>query len=146
MATSSWTCRGLVSNLEGCPAEEWEDADKTLAGQVVHNLVHLIATVSPGARLGSTAPYAYADFMLSEAGSRQPRSLANAFRKPSKAQTDDAVRNLSAYLNALDNAYGCREARRVMSLEDCTVPNATRINLDELAQWAANAVRAGEAD
>ena len=137
---------GLISNLEGCPAEEWEDADKSLAGQVVCNLVHLIATVSPGARLGSTAPYAYADFMLMEAGSRQPRSLANAFRKPSQAQTDDAVRNLSAYLDALDNAYGCWESRRVMSLEECTVSNATRINLDELAQWAANAVRSGEAD
>ena len=137
---------GLISNLEGCSAEEWETADKSLAGQVVCNLVHLIATVSPGARLGSTAPYAYADFVLAEAGSRQPRSLANAFRKPSKAQTDDAVRNLSAYLNALDNAYGCRESRRVMSLEDCAVPNATRVNLDELAHWAANAVRAGEAD
>lgn len=137
---------GLISNLEGCPAEEWETADKSLAGRVVHTLVHLIATVSPGARLGSTAPYAYADFMLAEAGSRQPRSLANAFRKPSEAQTDDAVRNLAAYLKALDNAYACRESRRVMSLEDCAVPSATRISLDELARWAANAVRAGEAD
>ena len=136
---------GLISNLEGCPADEWEDADKSLAGQVVHNLVHIIAMVSPGAKLGSTAPYAYADFMLIEAGSRQPRSLANAFRKPSKAQTDDAVRKLSAYLNSLDTAYGSKESRRVMSLEDYTVPNATRVNLDELAKWAANAVRTGEA-
>ncbi len=134
---------GLVSNLEG---EEWETADKSLASQVVYNLVHLIATVSPGAKLGSTAPYAYADFMLIEAGSRQPRSLANAFRRPSKAQTDDAVRNLSAYLGCLDNAYGSKESRRVMSLEEYAVPNATRVNLDELAQWAANAVRNAEAE
>ena len=134
---------GLVSNLEG---DEWETADKSLAGQVVHSLIHLIATVSPGAKLGSTAPYAYADFMLIEAGSRQPRSLANAFRKPSKAQTDDAVRCLSAYLDCLDNAYGSRESRRVMSLEECAVPNASRVNLDELAQWAANAVRSGDTE
>ena len=137
---------GLISNLEGCLPDAWQNADKSLAGQVVHNLIHLIATVSPGAKLGSTAPYAYADFMLIEAGSRQPRSLANAFRKPSKAQTDDAVRNLSAYLGCLDNAYGSKESRRVMSVEEYAVPNATRVNLDELAQWAANAVRNAEAE
>ena len=136
---------GLISNLEGCSPDDWRNADKSLAGQVVHNLIHLIATVSPGAKLGSTAPYAYADFMLIEAGSRQPRSLANAFRKPSKAQTDDALRNLAAYLDCLDNAYGSKESRRVMSLEDDAIPNATRSHLDELAQWAANAVRSGEA-
>ena len=82
---------GLVSNLTGCDAEAWANADKTLASQVVEHLVHLIATVSPGAKLGSTAPYARADLMLIEAGSRQPRSLANAFRKPVSAQTEDAV-------------------------------------------------------
>lgn len=136
---------GLISNLEGCRPDDWQNADKSLAGQVVHNLIHLIATVSPGAKLGSTAPYAYADFMLIEAGSRQPRSLANAFRKPSKAQTGDAVRSFSAYLDSLDTAYGSKEARRVMSLEEHAVPNAARANLDELAQWAANAVRSGEA-
>ena len=136
---------GLISNLEGCPPDDWQSADKSLAGQVVHNLIHLIATVSPGAKLGSTAPYAYADFMLIEAGSRQPRSLANAFRKPSKAQTGDAVHKLSAYLDSLDKAYGSKESRRVMSLEEYAIPNATPVNLDELAQWAAIAVRTGEA-
>ena len=136
---------GLLSNLEGCSQDDWLNADKALAGQVVHNLIHLIATVSPGAKLGSTAPYAYAEFMLVEAGSRQPRSLANAFRKPSKAQTDDAVGRLSTYLDNLDNCYGSKESRRVMSLDECAVPNAPRVNLDELAQWAADAVRSGAA-
>ena len=77
---------GLVSNLEGCDSAEWESADRTLASRVVECLAHLIATVSPGAKLGSTAPYGYADLMLIEAGVRQPRSLANAFRIPAKAQ------------------------------------------------------------
>ena len=136
---------GLISNLEGCSPDDWQNADKSLSGQVVHNLIHLIATVSPGAKLGSTAPYSYADFMLIEAGSRQPRSLANAFRKPSKAQIEDAVGGLSTYLGCLDGAYGVNESRRVMSLEECAIPNAARVNLDELAQWAANAVCSGEA-
>ena len=77
----------LVSNLTGSPAEDWRNADRELAATVVKHLVHLIATVSPGAKLGSTAPYAYADLMLIEAGSRQPRSLANAFRGPVPART-----------------------------------------------------------
>jgi len=134
---------GLLSNLEGCSQDDWLSADKALAAQVVRNLVHLIATVSPGAKLGSTAPYAYAEFMLVEAGSRQPRSLANAFRKPSKAQTDDAVDKLSAYLVSLDDCYGSKESRRVMSLDECAIPNAQRVNLDHLAEWAAAAVRNG---
>ena len=41
---------GLVSNLTGCDTGTWESADKDLAGKVVDHLVHLIATVSPGAK------------------------------------------------------------------------------------------------
>ena len=77
---------GLVSNLEGCNSGDWQDADRELAAKVAEHLTHLIATVSPGAKLGSTAPYACADLMLIEAGSRQPRSLANAYRAPARPQ------------------------------------------------------------
>ncbi len=127
----------LVSNLSG---------SKVLAGQVVHNLIHLIATVSPGAKLGSTAPYSYANLMLVEAGSRQPRSLANAFRCPVKnPQVDKATNALSSHLSKLDNAYGARESRRIMSVDDCDVPNAERVPFDDLASWAAGAVRDGKA-
>ena len=135
---------GLVSNLEGCKAEEWESADRELAAKVVEHLLHLIATVSPGAKLGSTAPYACADLMLVEAGSRQPRSLANAFRDPVKAQVADATERLSGYLGKLDAAYGGKEIRRVMSVEDCSIPSAERVCLDDLASWAAQAVREGK--
>jgi len=40
---------GLLRNLGG---------DSALAGQVLHNLICLIAEASPCAKLGSTAPYA----------------------------------------------------------------------------------------
>ena len=136
---------GLVSNLEGCQADEWTSADKTLAGKVVEHLSHLIATVSPGAKLGSTAPYTCAALMLIEAGSRQPRSLANAFRRPVKAQIDAATDALSGYLGKLDAAYGAKEARRVMSVEDCDIPKSERVCLDDLAAWAAETVCNGEA-
>ena len=136
---------GLVSNLEGCEANDWKSADCELAGKVVEHLIHLIATVSPGAKVGSTAPYAYADLMLIEAGSRQPRSLANAFRGRVDAQTSAATSALSAHLAKLDKCYGAREARRVISLDECDLSGAERLNLDDLASWATDAVRSGEA-
>ena len=132
---------GLVSNLEGCDAQAWDSADKSLAGKVIEHLVHLIATVSPGAKLGSTAPYSYADLMLIEAGSRQPRSLANAFRTPTPAQISRAAGALARYLDKLDSAYGAHETRRVMSLEEFEIPGADRVPLDDLASWAANVFR-----
>ena len=92
----------LLANLAG---------DVPLAGKVIEHLAHLIATVSPGAKKGSTAPYAYADFVLAEAGSRQPRSLANAFRdavKPPSVAAATAA--LGSHLAALDAMYGARES------------------------------------
>ena len=135
---------GLVSNLSGCDADEWQDEDRELAAKVVQHLIHLIAKVSPGAKLGSTAPYAAADMMLIEAGSRQPRSLANAYRKPAQAQVDDAVSKLSDYLGKLDRCYGNGEARRMMSVEDYDLPGAEWLDCDALANWAADAIRNGE--
>ena len=136
---------GLVSNLEGCAAGEWQSADRELAAQVIHNLIHLIATVTPGAKLGSTAPYACADLVMVEAGSRQPRSLANAFRCPAKAQTEAAAKALVDELNDLDGMYGVKEARRVSSKKDYGIPNAERLLFDDLATWAAEAIRTGKA-
>ena len=123
--------RGLLRNL---------GKDASLAGQVLHNLVYLIAEVSPGAKLGSTAPYGRAAFMLLEAGDRQPRSLAEAFRSPCAPRTDDAVGALAAHLAALDTAYATEEDRRVMSLVKTDVPLAEAGSLGELAKWARSLV------
>ncbi len=118
---------GLVRNLGG---------DARLAGDVLHNLLYLIAEVSPGAKLGSTAPYSRASFLLVEAGDRQPRSLAEAFRTPCAANTSVAVRQLADHLAALDVAYATGEARRVMSLANADVPGAERGTLADLAAFA----------
>ncbi len=137
--------RCLVSNLTGCEAADWQEADRELAAKVVEHLIHLIATVSPGAKLGSTAPYDYANLMLVEAGARQPRSLANAFRKPVEPQVDAATTALACHLAKLDGAYGAREVRRVMSLDQHDMPGAQRVRLDDLAEWAADAIREAKA-
>ena len=118
---------GLVSNLSG---------DAELAGQVLHNLIYLIAEISPGAKLGSTAPYSRASFMLLEAGDRQPRSLAEAYRTACASEVGTAVSALSAHLAALDEAYATGEKRRVMSLVKTEVPGAERGSLADLAGWA----------
>lgn len=115
---------GLLGNLAG---------DVVLAGEVLHNLLYLIAEVSPGAKLGSTAPYSRASFLLVEAGDRQPRSLAEAFRAPCAANTSVAVGKLTEHLAALDAAYATGEIRRVMSLANADVPLAERGALADLA-------------
>lgn len=139
----------LVSNLQGCPSEQWNatETDRELAGRVVQHLCHLIAKVSPGAKLGSTAPYAYARLTLIEAGARQPRSLANAFRDPlrwqrNEAGTKAAIDRLAGEIEALDDCYGCKEARRFAAVErDASIPAGERLPFDDLAAWAAVAVR-----
>ena len=115
---------GLLANLGG---------DARLAGDVLHNLLYLIAEVSPGAKLGSTAPYSRASFLLVEAGDRQPRSLAEAFRAPCPASAPVAVEQLTAHLATLDAAYATCEERRFMSLANGDLPGAARGSLADLA-------------
>ncbi|MBU2962089.1 type I-E CRISPR-associated protein Cas7/Cse4/CasC [Citreicella sp. C3M06] len=114
--------------------------DSALMGEVLHNLVYLIAEVSPGAKLGSTAPYSRASFMLLEAGDRQPRSLADAFRTPCRAETPVAVAALCDHLAALDRVYDTGEIRHVMSLSNREVPGTTAGNLRDLAAFAKSTV------
>ena len=135
---------GMISNIEACLPEEWQDADRTLAAQVVEKLITTIATVSPGAKLGSTAPYACAEFVLVEIGEHQPRTLMNAFRKPvASAQMDDSIETLVDYLQRVDDKYGRHEERAYMSvprIDDLSVPGATSLRLPDLASWVSQAI------
>lgn len=137
----------LVANLEGEKAEKWADLPaerRELAGRVVKHLLHLIATVSPGAKRGSTAPFDWARFLLVEVGDWQPRSLAGAFhnalplRQP--ALRAAAVRKLADEIGQLDHAYGAPLARRFLALDDVAVPNAQRLPLAALADWAQTCI------
>lgn len=126
----------LLKNLAG---------DVDMAGEVCRRLIHLIATVSPGAKLGSTAPYAYASWMMVEAGDRQPRSLGEAFRNPCDATIEAAEKAASRHLGKLDDTYGAAEARRLMSLNGATMPCADPVSLPDLARWAGGIVQRGDA-
>ena len=118
--------------------------DVEMAGEVARRLVHLIATVTPGAKLGPTAPYGYASWIVVEAGDRQPRSLAEAYREACKPSRLVAAENAGRYLKKVDALYETREARRFISLEEAEVPGAERSeSLRELASWAGAVVKAG---
>ncbi len=135
----------LVSNLTGIAPERWAgaDVDRALPAKVVEHLLHLIATVSPGAKKGSTAPYAWTQCMLVEAGARQPRTLASAFEQavratPQRSLSYAGEEALFDRLAAFDRAYGAREARGFLSLAPEERAGARGpLALDELAAWAA---------
>ncbi len=116
----------LVANLNG---------DAALAAGVMERLVKLIARTSPGAKKGSTAPYAHAEFMLVETGDDQPRTLANAFRKevPLKGDVfDGALRALQSHLDNLDRAYGVHTLRQQLSVTPPALTGIDVVALDPL--------------
>lgn len=136
---------GLVSNLTGCERREWLKADRAMASEVVHNLLYLIAEVSPGAKLGSTAPYGRAEMVLVEAGDRQPRSLSAAFRDPVAPSLPAALAAAKSHLETMDRLYETGEARRAMHTWNEDFPGAPRNSLREIAQWSKAAVLDGTA-
>lgn len=126
--------RQLAKNLSG---------DRHLAGSALRRLIHLIATVSPGAKLGATAPYACAELVLAEAGERQPRTLANAFMDPVKRKKAKAkaAKALDRYLARFDAMYGEHEDRKIATMiEPVPSHGGERVTLDELASWASEQV------
>lgn len=142
----------LVANLEGVKLEDCfkVGADqRELAANVVHHLLHLIATVSPGAKRGSTAPFEWAKLMLVEAGDWQPRSLAGAFQNALKTDGDKirerAVGQLADELQRHDAAYGAPSERRFLSVDDCQVPGAQRLPLASLTEWVQERIVRGAA-
>ena len=138
----------LVANLTGAPPERWADAEteRALPARIVEHLLHLVATVSPGAKKGSTAPYAWTQTMLVEVGSRQPRTLASAFEQAVRATktrslSDVAEEALFGRLAAFDRAYGAREVRAFLSVAGTDHASARGpLPLDDLATWVATCV------
>lgn len=139
----------LVGNVTGVDPLQWDatSTERALAARIIEHLIHLIATVSPGAKKGSTAPYAWAQAILVELGTRQPRSLASAFEKAVRARTGESISQraeeaLYERLDAFDRAYGTGEARACLSLAG-HAHSAVQgpLSIDALANWTADAVR-----
>lgn len=101
----------LVANLTGCEAKDWQAQDNTTARRVLEALIDSILRQSPGAKKGSTAPYAWADVLYLETGRSQPRALSNAFldalRPDSKVDLRKlALDRMATYVKQLDEMYG----------------------------------------
>lgn len=142
----------LIANLEGEAAKDWANLPtkkRELAGRVVQHLLHLVATVSPGAKRGSTAPFDWAKFMLVEVGDWQPRSLAGSFQNAlplnQPALRESAVQMLADEIGKLDEAYGATLDRRFLALDKVSVPNAQRLSLNDLATWVQAYITQGTA-
>jgi CRISPR system Cascade subunit CasC len=141
----------LVANLEGIDIKDCFTSTRVhreLAGQVVKHLLHLIATVSPGAKRGSTAPFDWAKFVLVETGDWQPRSLAGAFQNALPLDCVDlrqtAVQRLSDEVAKLDTAYGAQLRRRYLALDDVQVPDGERLSLADLSEWVKDCIMEGQ--
>jgi len=139
----------LVSNLEGCSPTEWRQADRGLAADVAARLLRLVATLSPGAKLGSTAPYSYASMLLAEWGDAQPCTFANAFLSPVAAASGllhNACRAITTHIADVDAMYQPGNRRRMACLPSLSSLLAkdvgeTNASVGELSEWVAGCVR-----
>lgn len=132
----------LVSNLTGCSTDNWQEQNHDFPKRVLSALVRSITQQSPGAKKGSTAPYAWADLVLLEAGEIQPRSLANAFLDALPAKGDVrqlAVERLLDYMKKLDEMYGGSVERQLATTMKVSAPLATQ-SLDAAVGSALDAV------
>lgn len=110
----------LVSNLTGCKRQDWLEADRAMSAAVVERLVGLVSTVSPGAKLGSTAPYSCAHFVMIEAGTAQPRTLANAFQQPVNTRASvlaNTYKRVGEYLSEVDRMYSWSGSRAYAAID-----------------------------
>jgi CRISPR system Cascade subunit CasC len=102
--------------------ENLNDEQKASAERMARSLVEAMATVTPGAKRGSTAPYAYAEMVLLERGPVQPRTLANAFLQPVRANGTglmaESVQQLIAYRHRLAEMYGEEGAATLATIHE----------------------------
>ncbi len=100
----------LLRNLGGSD-------NAALAATAIAALVEACATVSPGGKQASFASRAHAHYVLAERGDTQPRTLGGAFARPvGDDPVHASVRELRAWRDALDQAYGAPAARAEMEV------------------------------
>ncbi|MFB6274479.1 MAG: type I-E CRISPR-associated protein Cas7/Cse4/CasC [Salinibacter sp.] len=124
----------LVSNLEGCPREDWKYADHELTEEVLRRFTKMLGVVSPGAKLSSTAPYSRSEFLMVESGQVQPRTLANAFKEAVDGEDllEESVQALTDYTERIDGMYGKNEERVVATIAQADAP-AEPTAIDDIA-------------
>jgi len=135
----------LVSNITGCKAEDFENADRELPSKVIESLMHLIAKVSPGAKLGSTAPYAWSEIVVVEKGNEQPRRLDKAFCEP-VSTNGNVIKNAcdalaKCYLDMVEmygNGDQVSKHAAMINLPSLEEAFGKKLSFDELVTFASN--------
>lgn len=136
----------LVSNLTGCDPSEWRTQNHEDARNLLDVVIRAIAQVSPGAKLGSTAPYARSECVVLEVGDTQPRSLANAFLKPVELGKKEhpmaaSIVAMARYLDALEAMYGdTGETRFVATIHQWPRKVDTVVSLNDLIRGGLDLV------
>jgi CRISPR system Cascade subunit CasC len=109
---------------------------KQAVERLARTLVEAMATVSPGAKRGSTAPYAYSEFVLLERGPEQPRTLANAFLEPVRANGTNVLAESAArllgYRRRMADMYGTDDrdgVATVSTIHDVSADGLERVPL-----------------
>lgn len=138
----------LVSNLTGCSRMDWRDQEWQDVHSLLDLLAHAIAEVTPGAKLGSTAPYTRAQCIVFESGNAQPRSLANAFLTPitlgrrGEHPMTQSINAMADYLTAIERMYGeTGERRYVASMHDWPRYAEPVLSLQDAIDGSLNAIR-----
>lgn len=126
----------LVSNLTGVETKHWRTQDPAVVRRVLESLIRSVASCSPGAKLGATAPYSRADLVLLEVGEEQPRTLGNAFLQamPTRGHLlQQATDRLASQLGRIDSMYGPTASTRALATTlspDAFAPLAGRSLVD----------------
>lgn len=119
----------LVENLAG---------DGALAAKALEALVRATATSSPSGKKNSFANHVRAQFVLTELGDGQPRTLASAFTRPVTGddQMEASVTALTKMRQGFAESYGkdWSDERKLH------VGAGDGVSLDELAAFAASGV------
>ena len=134
----------LVQNLTGCARTAWSEQDLTHAKSLVSAVIRAAATVSPGAKLGSTAPFAHAGVTMVELRTGQPRTLDDAFLLPVPNRDNPlavGAARMAKHLHDSDRLFGGTTQRGVIGYSDLLAPFADiatdRGSLDDLVAWTA---------
>jgi len=137
----------LVANVTGVRQEDFAAAgvDRSLAASIVERLVEVVATVSPGAKKGSTAPFGHVESMMVEVGDALPRSLAGAFHDPVPTRNRPvawvAADRMAERATAVDAMLGHAPRRMYVSVsEEAELAGTRAKTLSEVAQFASGAI------